>query len=79
MAMIHGFWQAIYFVWLMFFLMVLPASIPLVMPFVIAKKLLRVVPKWTFSLRYSVSNLLVISFLVMLGNIVEVILKAFGH
>jgi len=53
--------EVIYFTWLVFILFVVPASIPLVLPYVLARGLVRYFPKWTFTMRWSLSLIFVVS------------------
>ena len=51
--------EAVYSAWLIFIMMVLPVSLPLVLPIFVARRLHRMFPKWPLMTRYSFSYLFV--------------------
>jgi hypothetical protein len=70
--------EQIYFVWLFLTILVLPALIPLVLPFVLARGLYQLVPKWPFLLRWSISLLLVTEAMNICFRTLEWMLKRFA-
>jgi hypothetical protein len=67
----------IYGAFLFFIILVLPALIPLALPFVMASGLYRIAPKWPYLLRYSISLLLVSLMIPICVTMIVRMLKVF--